>query len=317
MVVLNGISFDIEDWFHVENLKEAISCDQWEGCELRVVQNTRKILRLLTEHQTHATFFILGWVAERCPGLVREIARLGHEIASHGYGHELIYKLAPEAFYDDVRRSKEILESITLRPVNGYRAPCFSITPKSLWAPEVLRNAGFLYDSSVFPTSFHNRYGFNGACRLPFQFRSGLAEIPLSIYPFAGANFPLAGGGYFRLFPYSYFQLFFRRMNKQGQPIVFYLHPWELDPEQPRINVRLNYRFRHYVNLKKTENRLEKLLKDFNFVPLKFLVDHYLPAAQYNPQVASREGARGSRPVTRNPQPATVALHSSPIPIDS
>ena len=300
MVVLNSLSFDIEDWFQVENLKEAISLDQWESCELRVVQNTRKILRLLTEHQTLATFFILGWVAERCPGLIEEIAGSGHEIASHGYGHELVYKLTPEAFYADVRLSKDILESITGSPVIGYRAPGFSITPKSRWAPEVVKHAGFRYDSSIFPTSFHNRYGFNGTCRLPFQFRNGLAEIPLSIYSFAGANFPLAGGGYFRLFPYSYFQLFFRRMNKQGKPIVFYLHPWELDPEQPRIKVRLNYRLRHYVNLEKTENRLEKLLKDFRFVPLKVLVDHYFPSAQYNPQVASREGARGSRPVTRN-----------------
>jgi len=281
MAVLNGLSFDIEDWFQVENLKEAISCDRWESCDLRVVQNTRKILRLLIEHQTLATFFILGWVAERCPALVKEIAGSGHEIASHGYGHELIYKITPEGFYADVRLSKDILESITGSPVIGYRAPGFSITPKSQWAPEVLRNAGFRYDSSIFPTSFHNRYGFNGTCRLPFQFRNGLAEIPLSIYPFAGANFPLAGGGYFRLFPYSYFQLFFRRMNKQGKPIVFYLHPWELDPEQPRMKVRLDYRFRHYVNLKKTENRLEKLLKDFRFVPLKSLVDHYFPSADH------------------------------------
>jgi polysaccharide deacetylase family protein (PEP-CTERM system associated) len=281
MFVLNGLSFDVEDWFQVENLKEAISRDRWESCEIRVVQNTKKILGLLTEHQTLATFFILGWVAERCPGLVKEIAGSGHEIASHGYGHELVYKMTPEAFNTDIRLSMDILQSITGRPVTGYRAPSFSITPKSQWAPEVLRNAGFLYDSSIFPTSFHNRYGFNGACRLPFQFRNGLAEIPLSIYPFAGANFPLAGGGYFRLFPYSYFRLCFRRMNKQGQPIVFYLHPWELDPDQPRMKVRLNYRVRHYVNLEKTADRLAKLLKDFRFVPLRSLVAHYFPSTDH------------------------------------
>jgi len=282
--VPNGLSFDIEDWFQVENLKKVISRDRWESCELRVVQNTRKILGILERHQTQATFFVLGWVAERYPTLVKEIAAEGHEIASHGYGHELIYKLTPEVFYADIRRSREILESITGHPVIGYRAPSFSITTKSQWALEVLKKAGFLYDSSIFPTSFHNRYGFNGTSRLPFQFRNGLAEIPLSIYPIAGANFPLAGGGYFRLFPYFYFQLFFRRMNKQGKPIVFYLHPWELDPEQPRMKVCLNYRFRHYVNLEKTENRLEKLLKDFSFVPLKVLVDHYFPYVQRTPK---------------------------------
>ena len=277
--VLNGLSFDVEDWFQVENLKEAISRDRWDSCDLRVVRNTGKILSILERCETRATFFILGWVAERCPALVREIAASGHEIASHGYGHELVYELTPEGFDADIRRSMEVLESITGSPVFGYRAPSFSITPKSQWACEVLKDAGYLYDSSIFPTSFHNRYGFNGASRLPFQFGNGLAEIPLSVYPLAGANFPLAGGGYFRLFPYFYFQLFFRRMNRQGKPIVFYLHPWELDPGQPRMKVRLNYRFRHYVNLDKTENRLERLLGDFSFVPLKALADHYLPPA--------------------------------------
>jgi polysaccharide deacetylase family protein (PEP-CTERM system associated) len=275
MSVLNGISFDIEDWFQVENLKEVISCNDWNGCDLRVVQNTRRILRLLSKHQTCATFFVLGWIAERCPSLVKEIAAEGHEIASHGYGHELIYKLTPEAFYNDLGRSKEILESITAKQVLGYRAPSFSITPKSEWAIDVLKDLGFTYDSSIFPTSFHNRYGFNGISCLPFRFGNGILEIPLSTYRLGGANFPLAGGGYFRLFPYTYFRHFFQRLNKQGKPIVFYLHPWELDPEQPRLKIRLNYRLRHYVNLKKTEKRLEKLLKEFRFVPLIDLVNQY------------------------------------------
>jgi polysaccharide deacetylase family protein (PEP-CTERM system associated) len=276
-VVLNGISFDIEDWFQVENLKEVISCNDWECCELRVVQNTRKILRLLERHQTRATFFVLGWIAERCPSLVKEIADDGHEIASHGYGHELVYKLTPEEFYSDIERSKKVLESITVRPVLGYRAPSFSITPESEWAIDVLKDFGFAYDSSIFPTSFHNRYGFNGISCLPFRFGNGLLEIPLSTYRLGGANLPLAGGGYFRLFPYSYFRHFFQRLNKQGKSIVFYLHPWELDQDQPRLKVSFNYRLRHYVNLEKTENRLEKLLKEFRFVPLIDLVNQYLP----------------------------------------
>jgi polysaccharide deacetylase family protein (PEP-CTERM system associated) len=279
MDVLNGLSFDIEDWFQVENLKEVISCRDWDCCDLRVIQNTRKILRLLDQYQTRATFFILGWIAERCPSLVKEIDADGHEIASHGYGHELVYELTPEEFYSDIERSKKVLESITGRPVLGYRAPSFSITPKSEWALGVLKDLGFAYDSSIFPTSFHKRYGFNGVSSLPFRFGNGLLEIPLSTYRFGGANFPLAGGGYFRLFPYGYFRHFFQRLNKQGKPIVFYLHPWELDPGQPRLKVRLNYRLRHYVNLEKTEKRLERLLREFRFVPLSDILAHYFPLA--------------------------------------
>jgi len=275
--MLNGISFDIEDWFQVENLKEAISYNDWEGCDLRVVENTRKILKILERHQTLATFFVLGWIAEKCPSLIKEIAAEGHEIASHGYGHELIYKLTPETFCNDLQRSKEILESITSKRVFGYRAPSFSITPKSEWALDILKSLGFTYDSSIFPTSFHHRYGFNGVSSSPFKFSNGLIEMPLSTYRIGGANFPLAGGGYFRLFPYSYFQRFFRRLNKQSKPIIFYLHPWELDPEQPRMKIRFNYRLRHYVNLEKTEGRLEKLLKEFRFVPLIDLVSQYFP----------------------------------------
>jgi polysaccharide deacetylase family protein (PEP-CTERM system associated) len=279
MSIINGISFDIEVWFQVENLKEVISCKDWECCELRVVQNTRRILKLLEKYQTQATFFVLGWVAEKCPSLVKEIAAEGHEIASHGYGHELIYKQTPEEFHADIQRSKNILESIAAKPVLGYRAPSFSITPKSEWALDILEDLGFGYDSSIFPTSFHNRYGFNGKSSLPFQFENGLFEIPLSIYRLGGANFPLAGGGYFRLFPYSYFRYFFQRLNKQGKPVVFYLHPWELDPDQPRMNIRFNYRIRHYVNLDKTENRLDNLLKEFRFVPLIDLTKHYFPGS--------------------------------------
>lgn len=275
MSVLNGISFDIEDWFQVENLKEVISCNDWDCCDLRVVQNTRRILKILSKHHTRATFFVLGWIAERCRSLIKEIATEGHEVASHGYGHELVYKLTPESFYTDIQRSKEILESITTTPLLGYRAPSFSITPESEWAIGVLKNLGFSYDSSIFPTSFHNRYGFNGISCLPFRFGNGLFEIPLSTYRLGKANFPLAGGGYFRLFPYVYFRHFFQQLNKQGKPIVFYLHPWELDPGQPRMKVRFNYRLRHYINLEKTEERLEKLLDEFRFVPLKDVAHDY------------------------------------------
>lgn len=273
----NAISFDIEDWFQVENLRGVVRKEDWDKYDLRVENNTRKILEILKKYEVKGTFFVLGWIAERCPSLVREIDAGGHEIASHGYGHDLIYNLTPEAFYNDIRRSKEVLEFITGKPVCGYRAPSFSITPESKWALEVLKSAGFLYDSSIFPTSFHNRYGFNGSSSSPFCFGNGLVEMPLSTYRFCGANFPVGGGGYFRLFPYSLTQVLLRGLTNSGKAIIFYLHPWELDFHQPRMNIRLNYRFRHYINLKKTESRLEKMLKEFNFSPIKDLVSAYFP----------------------------------------
>ncbi len=297
--MLNGLSFDVEDWFQVENLKEVVSRGDWENCELRVVHNTVKILRVLERYHTKATFFVLGWVAERCPALVKEITGQGHEIASHGYGHCLIYDQTPEAFYTDIKRSKEILESLTGKPTNGYRAPSFSITPKSAWAVDILKDLGFMYDSSIFPTSFHNRYGFSGTSPLPFKFKNGLVEIPLSTYKFGGVNFPLAGGGYFRLLPYLYFRNLFRRLNRKKQGVVFYLHPWELDPGQPRKNVRLNYRWRHYVNLEKTEGRLERLLEEFKFFPLYGVAESVFPEIAREKRVFSSQNGEGYRETGR------------------
>ncbi len=276
---LNGLSFDIEDWFQVENLKGAISADSWDTCDLRVVENTRRILRILEKYDTKATFFILGWIAERCAGLVKEIREAGHEIASHGYGHELISRQDAVKFARDLGKSKEIIESITGEPVQGYRAPSFSLTPETEWALDVLLEEGFIYDSSVFPTSFHNRYGFKGSSRFPFRHRNGLVELPLSTVRFSRFNVPAAGGGYFRLFPYFIFRGLCRRIVGEGKPIVFYLHPWELDPGQPRMRIRRDYRFRHYVNLDKTARRLERLLRDFRFGPLRDLAESCLAGA--------------------------------------
>ena len=198
----NALSFDIEDWFQVENLKTAISRDQWDEIELRVEGNTRKILALLREANARATFFILGWVAERCPELVRDIDRDGHEVASHGYGHGLVYEMTPDMFREDLLRSKNILEGIVNKPVTGYRAPSFSITPQNLWALDILKEMGFEFDSSVFPVSLHDRYGFSGCSTRPFVWPNGLVEIPLSVYRVGRLSLPAAGGGYFRLFPY-------------------------------------------------------------------------------------------------------------------
>jgi polysaccharide deacetylase family protein (PEP-CTERM system associated) len=263
--VTNGLSFDIEDWFQVENLRSAIPRADWDRLPLRVEASTRKILELLRAADTKATFFFLGWVAQRSPGLVREVAAEGHEIACHGYGHELVYRLTPESFREDVHRAKHLLEDIVGQPVVGYRAPSFSITPESTWALDVLREEGFAYDSSVFPVSLHDRYGFAGCDTLPFHWPNGLLEIPLAVYKLRKFALPLAGGGYFRLFPYAYFRLFLRRLNASGQRFTFYLHPWEFDPQQPRVKVPLWYRFRHYVNLSKTSGGLARLLSDFAF----------------------------------------------------
>lgn len=261
----NGLSFDVEDWFQVENLRVAVPRQQWEALPRRVEANTHKILALLREHGTKATFFFLGWVAERCPQLVRDIDRDGHEIASHGYGHELVYCMTSESFRADIRRSKRLLEDLLGKPVLGYRAPSFSIVRKSMWAIDVLKEEGFVYDSSVFPVSLHDRYGFAECGALPFRWPNGLLEIPLAVYKLRNLGFPVAGGGYFRLFPYAYFKYLLRRLNAKEQRFTFYLHPWELDPGQPRVRVPLFLRFRHYVNLDKTEQRLSRLLTDFAF----------------------------------------------------
>ena len=261
----NGLSFDIEDWFQVENLRSAVPREQWDTLPLRVEANTRKILALLRASETKATFFFLGWVAERCPQLVKDVDREGHEIASHGYDHDLVYNMTAESFRANLRRSKQMLEDIIGKPVWGYRAPSFSIVRDSIWAIDVLKEEGFVYDSSVFPVSFHDRYGFAERGALPFHWPNGLLEIPLAVYKLHKFNLPVAGGGYFRLFPYAYFKFLLRRLNASQKPFTFYLHPWELDPAQPRVSVPPFLRFRHYVNLHRTENNLSRLLADFAF----------------------------------------------------
>lgn len=261
----NGLSFDIEDWFQVENLRSAVPRNQWEKKEFRVEANTNSILEILEENDIKATFFVLGWVAEKCPGLIKEIGGVGHEIASHGFSHELVYNMSREEFRDDIKRSKEFLESIAGQEVIGYRAPSFSITKESLWALDILKEEGIKYDSSIFPVSYHDRYGFPEAGVDPFVWPNGLLEIPLAVIRVSKLSLPVAGGGYFRLFPYCYFRYLLRRINKQGRKFTFYLHPWELDPGQPRMKVPLKYSFRHYVNLDKTERRLRRLIKEFSF----------------------------------------------------
>jgi polysaccharide deacetylase family protein (PEP-CTERM system associated) len=261
-----AMSVDVEDWFQVENLKPVISASTWESRERRVEGNTMRILELLEARNARATFFILGWVGERHPGLVRRIAEAGHEIASHGYGHELVYTLSEAEFRADVERSKKSLEDVSGTAVLGYRAPCFSITD---WAVGILQELGFEYDSSVFPTVAHDRYGrLTGVAmgRPIVELRPGFHEVCISCLPVGRMALPWGGGGYFRLIPFPAWRAGVRRILGAGSPYVFYIHPWEIDPGQPRMeSLGRTSRFRHYVNLDRCEERLRSLLSTFPF----------------------------------------------------
>ncbi len=267
--MLNALTIDVEDYYHVSAFESVIPYRDWERFESRVERNTHRILDLLDRYKTKATFFVLGWVAERQHRLIRVISEQGHEVASHGYAHQRIYTQSPDKFREETRRSKRIIEDAIGQPIFGYRAASSSITAKSMWALDVLREEGFLYDSSIFPVR-HDLYGipgYNRTCHLlNGHGGSGMVEFPLSTLRLAGINIPIAGGGYLRFFPYGFTRWAITQLNeKEGQPAVVYLHPWEIDPEQPRIPAGVRSRFRHYMNLNKTEDRLKALLRDFSF----------------------------------------------------
>ncbi len=291
---MNFLTIDVEDYFQVHALSGVIRPGEWEAFEPRVERNTQRILELLAEAGCKATFFVLGWVAERFPGLVKAIDGEGHEVASHGSEHQLASGQSQEEFRRDVRRSKEVLEGTTGRPVVGYRAPTYSITESNLWALSVLAEEGYKYDSSVFPVH-HDSYGVPSAPRAPFKvdaeeakasrlpkldtqasvcggedgFRIGpgeILEVPVSTVRLLGQNLPISGGGYFRILPYAVVRWGLKRINREEGPFVFYIHPWEIDPDQPRVKgLPWRSRFRHYTNLKKTEARFVKLLSEFSF----------------------------------------------------
>lgn len=272
--IRHGLSFDVEEHFQVSGFASPTRRRHWDAYESRVERNTEKILSLLDERNVKATFFVLGWVAERQPNLVKHIVRDGHEIGSHGYGHELITAQTPNLFREDIRRAKVVLEDIIGSPVLGYRAPTFTITAETSWALPILVEEGYRYDSSIFPI-VHDRYGMPDAITTCHEIATSagpLWEIPLSIAKIAGCRVPIAGGGYFRLFPYAILRWLLRRVEGTGQPLVIYLHPWELDPAQPRMEGPLFSQFRHYLNLKRTEARLSSLLDDFPFIPLRDLL---------------------------------------------
>jgi polysaccharide deacetylase family protein (PEP-CTERM system associated) len=264
---VNAMSVDVEDYFQVSAFERHVAFKDWDTKELRVDRNVKKILELFGRQQTKATFFVLGWIAKRLPGMVREIAAAGHEIASHGFSHVRVTEQQPDAFRDDVVATKRLLEDTVGQEVIGYRAATYSINEGNLWALDVLGETGHRYSSSIYPIK-HDLYGIPSAPRFRFEVgASKLTEIPITTVPIFGRNWPCGGGGYFRLFPYALSKWAIGRVNDEDrQSAVFYFHPWEIDPGQPRIQgVSAKTRFRHYLNLDRFESRLSSLLADFRW----------------------------------------------------
>ena len=274
----NALTIDVEDYFQVSAFAPYIRRDEWEQRECRVERNVQRILQLLAQKQIKATFFTLGWVAERYPQLVRDIVAGGHELASHGYGHERASDLSQAAFTQDVTRAKKLLEDLAGLPVLGYRAPSFSIGTGNLWAFDVLAQAGYQYSSSVYPIR-HDHYGMPDSPRFAYRLASGLLEIPITTLRLGNRNLPSSGGGYFRLLPYALSRWMLRKVNQEDrESAIFYFHPWEIDPEQPRVaGIDLRTRFRHYVNIGRTERRLISLMDDFRWGRMDQI---FLPRAQ-------------------------------------
>ena len=267
---IHAFTVDVEDYFHVEAFANAIHRDTWPQLEYRCERNVYRMLDMLAERSVRGTFFVLGWVADRSPQLVKDIAAAGHEIACHGHSHQLVYRQTRQQFADETRYAKELLEDLTGTAVLGYRAASFSITKVSMWALDTLIDLGFTYDSSVFPVRHHDNYGIPeaplGPCRMRAPSGRTLIEVPLSVADVAGLRVPVSGGGYFRLFPYWLSRAGMRHVErKSGRPVIFYVHPWEIDVDQPRVQAGLVSRLRHYNNISRCEARLRRLLQDFEF----------------------------------------------------
>ena len=262
----NAMSVDVEDWFQVQAFARVIDRAGWDALPSRVEANTDRILAQFDAAGVRATFFTLGWVAERHPGIVQRIVAAGHELASHGYGHQLVHELSPDEFREDLVRAKGVLESLGGVPVIGYRAPTFSIGPRNLWAYDVLAQTGHRYSSSIYPVK-HDLYGVPDAPRFPYRpGASDILEIPMTTLRLGGRNLPISGGGYFRLMPYLLFRTLLRRFQAEQRPGVFYFHPWEVDPGQPRVKAAPRLaRFRHTVNLGAMAGRVDRLVRDFKW----------------------------------------------------
>jgi polysaccharide deacetylase family protein (PEP-CTERM system associated) len=264
--MVNALTIDVEDYFQVSAFAPHIARDDWERLPCRVERNVAAILELLAEGRTQATFFCLGWIAERYPALVRRLAEEGHEVASHGFAHQRASDQTPEEFYADIARAKALLEDVTGSPVRGYRAPSFSVGERNPWAFGCIARAGYRYSSSVYPIR-HDHYGVPDAPRFAHEVEPGLMELPIATVRVLNANLPAGGGGYFRLLPYAVSRWALRRINAvDRRPAMFYFHPWELDPAQPRVDgIGAKARFRHYLNLERMRPRLARLLCDFQW----------------------------------------------------
>ena len=266
--ITNALTVDFEDWYQGLEIPHT----DWTGLEDRIGHAARRLLDLLAEKRVRATFFILGSLAEKHPRLVGEIAAAGHEVGTHGWSHTMIYRMTPEAFSAELRRSIVLLEQLSGQRIVGHRAPFFSITRRSLWALEILGQCGIRYDSSIFPV-LNDRYGIEDSPRWPYPIGDGpagaLTEFPITTWRILGRNVPVAGGAYFRILPYLFTRTAFRAINRAGHPAVFYVHPWELDPDHPRIPLPRRIAVTHYANLRATEPRMRRLLSDFTFAPMK------------------------------------------------
>jgi polysaccharide deacetylase family protein (PEP-CTERM system associated) len=265
------LTIDVEDYFMVSAFEDIVGFQDWDNYESRVKMNTYRVMDLLSEYGVKATFFVLGWVGEKYPEIVKDIHSAGHEVACHGYNHRLIYDLTPEEFREDVRRAKDVLEDIAGVPVVGYRATSYSIVKKTLWALDILIDEGFLYDSSIFPI-LHDRYGIPGADRFEHVIHrdnGSIMEFPPTTYNLFNFNVPVAGGGYLRLLPLWIIKFAIKKINKwERKPVVMYIHPWEIDTGQPRLKGRLISNIRHYINLGSTIPKMRSFLNEFNFKPL-------------------------------------------------
>jgi polysaccharide deacetylase family protein (PEP-CTERM system associated) len=269
----NLFTVDVEDWFCSHNLQQNIRFSEWDRLEGRVVKNTHRLLELLSRYNVQATFFVLGWVAEKYPSLVRDIASGGHEISSHGFAHQLLTNLDAVSFRKDLQRSIQAIEASTgLLPL-GYRAPAFSVTRKTLWAWPVLKEMGIEYDSSVYPFAYHPDYGLPESPLEIHEAIPGLLEIPMSCSTKFGLKIPCSGGAYLRFFPYPFFKKLIGHVIAAGRPFIFYIHPWELDKDSPRVNLPFLKATRHYTNLHTTEKKLERLLQEFEFGSIKRMLD--------------------------------------------
>ncbi len=291
---INVLTVDLEEWFCASAFDGVISRDAWPQLESRVERPTRQLLEIFDRHSVKATFFVLGWVAERHPALIAAVAERGHEIASHGHGHCLISRQSPAEFHDDVAGSLRVLRQITGRPCHGYRAPSFSLRRDMVWAWRILAELGIRYDSSIFPV-VHDRYGDPGAPRFLHRIRSDRGEIvefPLSTLTARGRNLPVGGGGYLRLYPLRVSRWAIRRINREGHPAVVYVHPWELDPQQPRPRAPWSTLLRHRVGIDSVRRKLDALLSEFRFGPMQPAIE----AAGFGVSAPSAGAAPGDQP---------------------